>query len=124
MMDRLVWCLVAIPSPRLLIMTFKNTTMCRESYWSQPQFFMATITPLPTFSKYLTVRLWYTYMGGRIAPVSVPLWGMSGNLSSEGGARLHLLKEGPLFLRTVCIVRWDSWMEKCLIQKEEIPALK
>lgn len=52
------------------------------------------------------------------------MWVRSGNLSSEAGTRLHLMKEFTLFLRTVCIDRWDSWEEECSVQKKEFLEVK
>lgn len=97
---------------------FLNVTICRESYWSQPQFVVVAVILLSTLSKYLTAGLWCNCRGGSIAAVSLSSWMRSGNFSSEADTRLHLMKEFTFLLRTVWIVRWDSWMEKCLLQKE------
>lgn len=97
--------------------------MCKESCWSQPQFVVATVTPLPTLSKYLTVGLWYNCMGGKVAAVSTPLWVRSGNLSSEAGTRLHSIKEYTLFPRTVVLYCKMGFLEgKVLNPKEGDPS--
>lgn len=62
-------------------------------------------------------------MGGKVVAVCI-LWVRSGNDSSGAGTRLHLMKEHTLSLGTVCIERWDFWMEECSAQKKEFLAVK
>lgn len=96
--------------------------MCSESSWSQPQSVAGRVSLLPNLREYLSGTSEELY-GRQSCCNQHPFMGEVCNLSSETGTCLHVIKESLLLLRTVCMVRWDSWMEKCLIQRKGFPVV-
>ena len=78
--------------------------------------------PCLALSKYLTEGVRDSLYGRRSCCHQHPVWVGSGNFSPEAGTRLHLIKECTLLLRTICVVRWGSWMEEVLNPKKGVPS--